>query len=102
MRYLTSVFPLPYTNHAGNNPNTVSFFPGTGKIIITRFAHDNSGSTGFGSLPFRYILIPGGTAAGRYAGDSEKRVSINGEVYTESQLKALSLEEISVLLNIPG
>ncbi|MBX3241892.1 MAG: collagen-like protein [Chitinophagaceae bacterium] len=102
MRFLTSVFPLPYTNHAGNKPNTVSFFPRPGKIIITRFAHDNTGSTGFGSVQFRYILIPGGTAASRYAGENEKRVTINGEVHTESQLKALSFEEISVLLNIPG
>lgn len=102
LRFGANVVPLPYTNYAGNKLNTVSFLPRPGKIIITRFTHDNSGSAGFGPVQFRYILIPGGTAASRYAGDAEKRVTVNGEVYTESRLKALSLEEISVLLNIPG
>ncbi len=102
MRFGTTVLKLPYTSRAGARPNTVSFVPRPNVLYITRFTHDNvTPYLGFGSVQFRYVLVPGGVTAGRYAGAGEKRVTINGEVYTESQLKALSSEEISVLLNIP-
>ncbi len=65
MRFLTSVFPLPYTSDAGpgNVANTVSFLPKPGLIYVTRYAHNNSGSIGFGAVQFRYVLIPGGVQA---------------------------------------
>ena len=101
MRFNTSVWPLPYTGNAGLKSSTVSFLPQPGKIIITRFTHDNSGSVGFSSLlQFRYILIPGGVASGRYATEAEQRFTINNEIYTTSQLKAMSYEQVIALLNI--
>lgn len=47
---------------------------------------------------YRYIIIPGGVAGGRYA---EKVCEINGQVYTESQLKAMSYQQVCSLLRIP-
>ena len=47
---------------------------------------------------FRYVIIPGGVAGGRTA---EKAAEINGHVYTESDLKAMSYEQICNLLRIP-
>ncbi len=48
-------------------------------------------------MQFRYILIPGGVAGGRL---TEKAAEINGRIYTESQLKAMSYQEICSLLSI--
>lgn len=60
-------FALPYTSYAGNKLNTLGFIPMPGKILITRFTHDNSGSLGLPTtLTYRYIIIPGGIA-GRQA-----------------------------------
>ncbi len=101
IRFLTSVMQLPYTSYAGSKANTVSFLPKPQRIFITRFTHDNSGSLGFGAIQFRYILVPGGVAAGRYAGDAEKKLTINGGTYTVAQLKAMSYDQVSALLNIP-
>ncbi len=65
MRFLTSVFTLPYTSDAGtaNRASTVSFVPKPGSFYITRYTHDNSASIGFGAVQFRYVLIPGGVSA---------------------------------------
>lgn len=64
MRFGTTVLTLPYTNRAGSRPNTVSFIPRPGRLFITRFTHDNTQPyLGFGSVQFRYVLIPGGVAA---------------------------------------
>jgi hypothetical protein len=105
-RYLTTVIQLPYTSDAGtgtgpDKTSTISYIPKPNVIYITRYTHDNTASVGFGSVQFRYVLIPGGTAATRNAGETEKMVIINNKVYTESQLKALSFSEITALLRIP-
>jgi len=68
MRFLTSVFPLPYTSDAGtgNRPSTVSFVPKPGMLYVTRYTHDNSSGSsgiGWGLVQFRYVLIPGGVQA---------------------------------------
>ncbi len=100
-RFLTSVMPLPYTSYAGSLANTVSFLPKPGTLYITRFTHNNSGTLGFGAIQIRYILIPGETAAGRNVAQEEKKLTIDNDTYTISQLKAMSYDQISALLNIP-
>lgn len=67
-RFLTNVFQLPYTSDAGTGTgptktNTVNFIPKPGMIYITRYTHDNTASIGFGTVQFRYVLIPGGVQA---------------------------------------
>ncbi len=67
-RYLTTVVQLPYTSDAGSGTgpskaSTINFVPKPGVIYITRYTHDNSASIGFGSIQFRYVLIPGGVSA---------------------------------------
>lgn len=55
-----NIYPLPYTSYAGGIANTISTLPSVGKLFITRFTHDNSGSIGISSsLQYRYIIIPG-------------------------------------------
>jgi hypothetical protein len=50
-------------------------------------------------VEFRYVLIPGGVAGGRGA-NTEKMAEIKGQLYTESQLIAMSYSQICSLLNI--
>ncbi len=64
-RYLNTVIQLPYTSDAGSGSgpdktSTISFIPKPGKLYITRYTHDNTASVGFGTINFRYIIIPGG------------------------------------------
>ncbi len=100
MRFGATVFPLPYTSRAGSRPNTVSFVPRPGRIFVTRFTHDNATPyLGFGSVQFRYVLVPGGVAGGRFA-DGEKRAELNGEIYTETELKYMPYEQVCSLLGV--
>ena len=88
MNFFNDVYPLPYTNYAGGVANTVDFLPRLNLIYITRFAHDNSGNTGFSSsLEFRYVIIPGGVAA--------------KSKLTTDEIKQLSYEELSKRFGIP-
>ena len=51
-----------------------------------------------GPAQFRYVIIPGGVGGGRSA---EKSAEIKGAIYTESELKSMSYQQICQLLNIP-
>src|SRR5690606_11504048 len=71
-RYLNTVVHLPYTSDAGSGvgpakTSTLNFVPKPGVIYITRYTHDNSASVGFGTIQFRYVLIPGGVEASALA-----------------------------------
>lgn len=69
MRFGGTAYALPYTSDAGGKPNEINFRSRVGKIFITRFAFDDSGSINLGgSLQYRYILIPGGIQAAFQAG----------------------------------
>lgn len=48
-------------------------------------------------IAYRYVIIPGGVAGGR---NSEKTVSIKGQTYTESQLKAMSYAQVCTLVGM--
>lgn len=95
----TSIRQLPYTNPGEGTQIAPIHYVGS----IT-YAHVSILSPGVAvaafsnSLEFRYVLIPGGIAGGRF---SEKAAQINGQVYTESQLQAMSYSQICSLLNIP-
>jgi hypothetical protein len=52
-----------------------------------------------GPAQFRYVIIPGGVAGGRGV-NTEKAASINGQLYSESQLKAMSYAQVCNLLKI--
>jgi hypothetical protein len=96
----TYAYPMPWIYH-GSNPNLyVSFVPIVGRMI---FFNKEINSAGGGIVPnaayvYRYVIIPGGVLGGRL---NEKAAEINGSVYTESQLKAMSYHQICSLLNIP-
>jgi hypothetical protein len=86
--YGGGTFTLPYTSNAGGKPNTISFTPMLKKILVYRFAHDNSNSIALSTLlQYRYIIVPGGLSASRVA---------NYVDYTN-----MSYEEVCKKLNIP-
>lgn len=79
----------------------LSFIPVAGKLIY--YSVNLTGTTtGFadGSYSTRYVIIPGGVSGGRGTG-SEKMAEINGQFYTESELKSMSYDQVCSLLNIP-
>ncbi|MBK6936394.1 MAG: collagen-like protein [Chitinophagaceae bacterium] len=99
---------------SGNNPVTLpsNFVTGTtivelgyraalNKLVYFFWIPANSTTpvsfTGLGSAQFRYVIIPGGVAGGRTA---EKAAQIKGQIYTESQLRAMSYAQLCSLLNI--
>src|SRR5690606_17043054 len=63
--YQNSVHQLLYTSDAGPGvgpakTSTISYLPKPGRILITRYTHDNTASVGLGAIQFRYIIVPGG------------------------------------------
>ena len=88
IQFGTTTLPLPYTSRAGNRTSTVSFTPRPNRMYVTRHTHDNnSPQLGFGSVQFRYILIPGNISA------TSKLRNID---YSE-----LSYKELCDMFNIP-
>jgi hypothetical protein len=94
---------LPWTfNAAGIGVIQTDSRPALNKIIYFFWIPANAAApltpTAInGPAQFRYVLIPGGVAGGRYA---EKACEIKGQVYTESQLKGMSYQQVCALLNI--
>ncbi len=95
---LPNVQQLPYRESF--NGQSYSFVLDIGKIAFT---YDPDGTapirpvSQLAGIAYRYVIIPGGVAGGRL---TEKAAEINGRVYTESQLKAMSYQEICSLLNL--
>lgn len=55
------------------------------------------------SYTFKYIIIPGTTIAGRYnnaANQQEKRVQLKGTIYSETEIKKMSYNQLSQLLDM--
>lgn len=90
---------LPYTFPFGGVAHTFGQILAVGKIIYYFGRLDGNATavnlTGSGEV--RHVIIPGGVAGGRTA---EKACQIKGQVYTESQLKAMSYQQVCSLLNI--
>jgi hypothetical protein len=64
--YASSVTPLPYTNSS----YTMSFQLDPGKVLFTTIKPDLTGGVELiNTMEFRYIIIPGGTAATKAAVD---------------------------------
>lgn len=66
MSFGSNTYALPYTSVAGGSANTITAISSLQKIKLFRFKHANDGTTVTlpTSLNWRYILIPGGVAAG--------------------------------------
>ncbi len=89
---------LPYIFPFGSSIFLLNQIPVASKIIYyTADMTTGVGWTPNGILEIRYVLIPGGVSGGRSA---EKACEINGQVYTENQLKAMSYQQICALLKI--
>ncbi len=93
----TSIRQLPYLNPGGSDVfMSINY---VGSITFARVAvvaGTPIAAAGPG-LEFRYIIIPGGVAGGRTSG---KVAEIKGQVYTESELKAMPYAQVCSLLNI--
>jgi hypothetical protein len=96
-----TIFQLPWMLALGGNAHQLNFALTTGKIIFFIADLNDGDASGLTvSGPLRYVIIPGGVAGGRGV-NSEKIVDINGQTYTESQLKAMSYQQVCTLLKIP-
>jgi hypothetical protein len=103
-------YALPYTSDAGGATNTVNCIYNQQKIFVYRHTFNtcrfNSGiAPAFPgqpvlvnlpqSLEYRYILIPGAIAGGRF-------ISGAAAGYTSDQLKAMPYEQLRNLMKIPA
>ena len=86
---------LPYAYSAAGSHIDYSYT--VGSIVLRVYRGDNAVINIFADTRYRYILIPGGVSGGRTA---EKAAEIKGQVYTESQLKGMSYQQVCSLLNI--
>ncbi len=78
----------------------IGYLPALGKVIFYNQKMDASGGIVINTAyEWRYIIIPGGVAGGRNT-NGEKTTKINGQYYTESQLKDMSYAQICSLLKI--
>ncbi|HMU45303.1 MAG TPA: hypothetical protein PKC72_02995 [Chitinophagaceae bacterium] len=94
-------YMLPFTVLSSVPNIVIGYIPVTGKVIFYNQRTDNSGGIVLNTAyEFRYILIPGGVAGGRSANSGETVVDINGQVYTESQLKHMPYNQVCSLLKI--
>ena len=97
----SSVGPVavPYTFAVGGVAHSFGQILAVGKIVYYFGRLDGTATavnlTSSGEV--RHVIIPGGVAGGRSA---EKACEIKGQVYTESQLKAMSYQQVCALLNI--
>lgn len=97
---------------AYQSPFTFHYIEPTGQILrhdvrlgIIEFVYHNlvNITTDPGTLgsanSYRYVIIPGSVGGGRGV-NSEKVAEINGHIYSESQLQAMSYQQVCTLLNI--
>jgi hypothetical protein len=93
-------YSIPFTL-TGATPVVFGHLPNIGKIFyyVVNLNGTNPGFFTPSTFSYRYIIIPGGVAGGR--GINEKMVDINGQIYTESQLKAMTYQQVCSLLRIP-
>ena len=95
--YNNLIRPLPFNDVSTANPITFDFYlPATVGQILLRAYRPSSAFTLI-TINVLYVIIPGGVAGGRTIG---KAAEINGQVYTESQLKAMSYQQVCSLLKI--
>ena len=100
-----ATYPLPYNFSFGGpgapNSYEMSSISTVGKLIfICANTSNNTTVLTLNGRSFRYVIIPGAVAGGRGAGPIEKMGIINGQTYTESQLKTMSYSQISTLLGL--
>ncbi|HUR66962.1 MAG TPA: hypothetical protein VMZ03_11500 [Chitinophagaceae bacterium] len=94
---------LPWTFAIGTTPIQMDSRPALNKIVYFFWMPNNAAVAvpfgAIGAAQFRYVIIPGAVAGGR--GISEKIADINGQTYTETQLKYMSYSQVCSLLRIP-
>jgi hypothetical protein len=60
-KWANTVYQMPYTGISGGVNYTMTHVLVLGKVVFALFTHDNSATITFNSsVPFRYIIIPGG------------------------------------------
>jgi hypothetical protein len=102
LRYSAAVHLLPFNDIPNNGGGAITvdyLIPPAGGSILHRLYRTSSPLGSIVDVEFRYVIIPGGVAGGRGA-NSEKIAEINGQTYTESQLQAMTYQQVCALLNI--
>ena len=95
---------IPYIFTVTPQPLIMDYVVDVQKLIVTQgWATPPFTPTPQVTIPsdqFRYIIIPGSIGGGRGI-SSEKIADINGQTYTETELKNMSYHDICSLLRIP-
>jgi hypothetical protein len=97
-------YNVPLASALPNNIETVDYRASLNKITYVFYILNNTSApiifTNINSgAQFRYVLIPGAVSGGRGI-NAEKTAQINGQLYTESQLKAISYADMCRMLKI--
>jgi hypothetical protein len=93
---------VPYLFPVSGVAHIIGQILSVGKIVYYFGRLDGAATTVSlnGSGEIRHVIIPGGVAGGRSANGGEKTAEIKGQVYTESQLRAMPYSQVCSLLNI--
>lgn len=93
----TFAYAMPWIVTAVNPNIMVSYIPTVGRMV---FLNKPLNSTSTGIVPsatyvYRYVIIPGGVAGGRFA-------TVGNSGYTVEQLKAMPYEQVAQIFAIPA
>jgi hypothetical protein len=89
----TNIRPLPATTGSGLTTIIWNFYsPSVGNLRYT-VESPNTTVTPSATNEFRYVIIPGSVLGGRSA-------TIGGTKYTESEIRAMSYQQVCRLFNI--
>lgn len=90
---------LPYTSFAGASPNTIQSLNKLNRIFILRNNLNQNVEAGHvhlaGGLEYRYVLIPGAVAGGRF-------MSGAATGYTVNQVQNMTYDQVRSTFNIPA
>jgi hypothetical protein len=96
-----TTYQLPFVESIAGSGGVqhMQYVTTVGTITLKFFNNSGTGDPGTFGPPnaYRYVLIPGGVAGGR---TGVKSAEINGQVYTEAELMAMSYAQICSLLRI--
>jgi len=99
----SQVAPLPtnitYLVGPTANIDTWTAYSTVGNLRINLVSSTNAYTSISNAHQFRYVIIPGGVLGGRGI-NTEKTTEINGQLYTESQLKGMSYNDVCNLVGI--
>lgn len=97
-----STMQMPFVFNSGSAPYQFTYvlYPGRIHLLVTNLnGTPTTGANWATNNMFRYVIIPGSVLGGRGVSNG-KAAEINGRIYSEAELKAMSYAQICSLLKI--